>query len=126
MEYKIAKFFERIRLPYVLRIFLWSIMLLLALIIAILPILPWALFFLVLGLLFFIQWNKIKYIIKLRKSFVYTIKNITKKNILRMKFRDMKKSFLKMLKKPKVSSKNKLKISNKINFNIKKTKTTIL
>lgn len=114
MEYKIAKFFEKIRLPYVLRIFLWSIMLLLALIIAILPILPWALFFLVLGLLFFIQWNKIKYIIKLRKSFIYTIKNIRKKNILRMKFRDMKKSFLKMLKKPK--------ISNKVNFNIKKQK----
>lgn len=93
MEYKVYKFLKYLNIPLFLRVIISVILLLLALIQIILPVYPWSwiawIFLIVISILFFIPWNKIRYVIKLRKSFIYMLKNIFNKKIIKHKFYDL-------------------------------------
>lgn len=94
MEYHLFKFLrEKIKLPLFIRIFFWILFLIWGLIVVILPIffsVPTGIFLMILWLILIIHVKKIKHIIKIKKSIIYLCKNITNKETLKKKIKDIK------------------------------------
>lgn len=126
MEYKIVKFLEKIKLPYLLRCILGFFALLIALIIFVVPATPWSWLFLIAWVLLFLPANRVRFIIKIRKSFVYMFKNYKEKNILKRKMKDIKKITIRMLNEQKRKEKAYKRFKNNNSYlKMKKTKATI-
>ena len=87
MEYKIFKKIQKI--PYFVRIILGVFFMIFGIIAALIPIIPGAVFGLVIGLLFFISARKIKKVIKIRKGLLHLFQNFSKQK-LKQKFNDIK------------------------------------
>lgn len=95
MEYKIYNLIrKKYRIPFIIRIFLSFILLLVSIIPIVLPIFPWSMFvwifMLIIAVIMFIPANKIKHLIKIRKWLFYFFKNLRKKSIIRHKMLDIK------------------------------------
>jgi len=110
MFYKIRK----IKIPYLIRFFIFVFLLFIAIVHIILPIYPWSfpvgVTLLVVWLLFVINPKKIPYLIKIRKWLFYLMKNLFSRKILLQKIKDFKKHF------------NKIITNNKENFRRNKIK----
>ena len=101
MEYKIAKFFDEIKLPFVLKLIMGFFVIFLSVPVIVLPIFPWSLLvwvsILIFGTLIISKPCKVKHVIKIRKSVVYMVSNFTDIKLLRYKWRDIKKDIIKIL-----------------------------
>jgi uncharacterized membrane protein YbaN (DUF454 family) len=89
MEYQIYNNLRnKYRIPYFLRFILAIICLLLGILWIILPIIPWILF-LIIWIILIIPWERIRDLIKIRKSFIYMILHFREKRIIRQKVFDI-------------------------------------
>ena len=94
MEYNIFRYVrEHYRLPYFIRFLLSVLLAPVAVIFIILPIFPFSLFagvfLLIVALILFIPWSKLRHVIKMRKSIVYLFQNIREKRIIKHKVYDI-------------------------------------
>lgn len=95
MEYKILKSLRfAMKLPFIIRLFFGIFFILISSIPIILPLFPWSLliwiFILVVWTLLVVSPNKIKHVIKMRKSIVYLFMNLHSKKIIRHKINDIR------------------------------------
>lgn len=102
MEYKIFYYIRNNTIiPFVLRYFLSVILILFSIIPILLPIFPGSfvfwIFILVTGFILIIPSNKLRYLIKLRKSLIYLFANLHKKHIIKHKIYDIKSQVKKIL-----------------------------
>lgn len=95
MEYKILRSLRFTqKLPFIIRLFFGVFFILISSIPIILPLFPWSLliwiFILVVGTLLVVSPNKIRHVIKMRKSIVYLFMNLHSKKIIKHKIYDIK------------------------------------
>lgn len=95
MEYKIFRFLRNsFQIPLFIRFILASFLIFLSIIPILLPLFPGSFFLwiiiLVVWILLIVPWNKIRYVIKLRKWIVYLVKNFHKENIVDQKMKDIR------------------------------------
>lgn len=95
MEYKILRSLRFTqKLPFIIRLFFGIFFILISSIPIILPLFPWSLlvwiFILVVGTLLIVSPNKIRHVIKMRKSIVYLFMNLHSKKIIKHKIYDIK------------------------------------
>lgn len=94
MEYNIFRYMrQHFRVPYFIRSILSAFFLPIALICIVLPIFPFSLFvwvfLLIVGIILFVPWSKLRHVIKMRKSIIYLFQNIREKRIIRHKVYDI-------------------------------------
>ena len=93
MEYKIYRAIRSVYIPFIIRLFVSIILIIVAVPQIIIPFYPgsWVVwvFLCVIALLFFIPWRRVRHVIKFRKSFIFMLKNIFNKKILKHKFYDL-------------------------------------
>lgn len=94
MEYHLFKFLrEKIKLPLVIRKLFGICFIIIWIILIILPIflsVPSWIFFIAIWTILIIDVRKIKTFIKIKKSIIYLSKNITNKEVIRKKIKDIK------------------------------------
>jgi len=95
MEYKILKSLRFTqKLPFIIRLFFGVLFILISSIPIILPLFPWSLFIwifiLIVGTLLVVSPNKIRHVIKMRKSIVYLFMNLHSRKIIKHKIYDIK------------------------------------
>ncbi|MDD3144984.1 MAG: hypothetical protein PHV23_02625 [Candidatus Gracilibacteria bacterium] len=95
MEYKILRSLRFTqKLPFIIRLFFGVFFILISSIPIILPLFPGSLligiFILVVGTLLVVSPNKIRHVIKMRKSIVYLFMNLHSKKIIKHKIYDIK------------------------------------
>lgn len=95
MEYKILRSLRFTqKLPFIIRLFFGVFFILISSIPIILPLFPWSLliwiFILVVGTLLVVSPNKIRHVIKMRKSIVYLFMNLHNKKIIKHKINDIR------------------------------------
>lgn len=95
MEYKILRSLRfALKLPFIIRLFFSVFFILISLVPIILPLFPGSLlvwiFILIVWILLIISPNKIKHVIKMRKSIVYLLKNIHNRRIISHKIKDIR------------------------------------
>ncbi len=103
MEYKIYKILRKdLKIPYLIRLFFAIFFIFISLFPIILPLFPGSIFlgifFLVVWVIFLISAEDLKKFIKIRKSILFMFLNITKKNILKQKTKDIKRDIKHILK----------------------------
>jgi len=95
MDYKILKSLRFTqKLPFIIRLFFGVLFILIFSIPIILPLFPWSLFIwifiLIVGTLLVVSPNKIRHVIKMRKSIVYLFMNLHSRKIIKHKIYDIK------------------------------------
>ncbi len=95
MDYKILKSLRFTqKLPFIIRLFFGVLFILISSIPIILPLFPWSLFIwifiLIVGTLLVVSPNKIRHVIKMRKSIVYLFMNLHSRKIIKHKIYDIK------------------------------------
>lgn len=106
MEYKIYfSIRQYFKFPLVIRVILSFLAFISGLFLVILPFpgsfIPW-IFLIIIWVLFLASANKIRHIIKMRKSIIYLFSNIHKNHIIRHKIYDIKKHVKKILRKDRI------------------------
>lgn len=96
MEYKFYKILRnKIKLPAFLRRFFSVFILFIWVIFVILPVFPWSIFpwvfLLSIWIILVIKVDKLRHLIKLRRSIIYLFSNIFKKETRKQKIKDIKK-----------------------------------
>ncbi len=95
MEYKIFRYVRHhVKIPFFIRFIFACFFILISIIPILLPLFPWSLFLwlliLIIWLLLIVPWDKIKHVIKIRKSVFYLSKNFHRKDTIWYKIRDIK------------------------------------
>ncbi|MDD2907523.1 MAG: hypothetical protein PHH98_02675 [Candidatus Gracilibacteria bacterium] len=95
MEYKILKSLRFAqKLPFVIRLFFGVFFIVVSLVPIILPLFPGSLlvgiFILVVGVLLVVSPNKIRHVIKMRKSIIYLFMNLNNRRIIKHKINDIR------------------------------------
>lgn len=94
MEYQIYNYIRRrLQFPLWLRILIAIILVPISLIPIILPIFPGSsvvgVVLLVISILFFVSWHKVRHVMKVRKGIVYMMQNLHRKRIIKQKMKDI-------------------------------------
>lgn len=106
MEYKIFFWLRQyLKIPFIIRVILSLLSFIFWIFLIILPFpgsfMPW-LFLIIVGVIFLSSANKLRHIIKMRRSIFYLCSNIHKNHIIKHKIYDIKKHIIKILKKDKI------------------------
>lgn len=95
MEYRIFRYVRHsVRIPFFIRFVFAIFLIFISIFPIILPIFPWSIFIgipiLVIWLMLIVPWEKIKYVVKIRKWIIYLAKNFHRKETVWQKIRDIK------------------------------------
>lgn len=112
MEYKIFKYLrEHFKIPYIVRFFISIFIFPFAFLFIVLPVFPLSLvvwlFLLAVCLILLVPWEKLRHVVKIRKSTFYLFKNITNKHIIKHKFYDLITHFKSILRERKIRKQTK-------------------